>query len=235
MVHRLETAGPLTVDFCGEVHVIEDANTLTFGRTAQLHIDDNPFMHRVVGRFEARHGRWWVANLGSSITIEIFDRQTRSKAIVAPQNDQALPGEDLVVRFAAGPTTYEIDARCKISRNANPKARPSGPETRKSAPVPMTTSQLQLILALAEPSLRAPQEPIRIPPTKQAIQRLNWGTSQFNRKLDNVCDKLTRAGVTGLKATPSDRAVDRRRRLVQHAISTGLVTEDMLRLLDQDD
>lgn len=227
-------AGVLTVDFCGEVYKVSDGSTFTFGRTADLSIDENPYMHRVMARFEARHGRWWVANVGSTIVLEVFDRATRSKATLMPGTDQALPGEDVVVRFAAGPTVYEVDVRSDpIERNHDLPFQPDSGETIRASDLPMTDSQLQLILALAERKLLEPQAPLDIPATKEAARRLGWTTTKFNRKLDNVCDKLTRTGVSGLKAGSGGLAVDRRRRLVEHSVSVGIVDRTMLPLLDE--
>ena len=227
-------AGPLIVDFCGEVHEVEERSTLTFGRLGDLAIDDNPYMHRVMGQFEARHGRWWITNLGSSIVLELFDRTTHSKVSLAPTADQALPGHDVVVRFTAGPTVYEVDVRSNPVERKREFEPVAAGETISVSDLPMTESQLLMILALAERKLRVPQEPLKIPPTKEAAGRLGWPTTKFNRKLDNVCEKLTRAGVTGLKARPGDVAVDRRRRLVEHSISAGLVDISMLDMLDTD-
>src|SRR2546430_1271144 len=52
--------GELTVDFVGERHVVGTDRTFTFGRAADLVIDDaNPYLHRVVGRFAWHDRLWW--------------------------------------------------------------------------------------------------------------------------------------------------------------------------------
>jgi hypothetical protein len=56
--------------------------------------------------------------------------------------------------------------------------------------------------------------------------------TKFNRKLDNVCQKLKKAGVRGLHGGPDRLASDRRSRLVEYAVSVRLVTASDLRLLD---
>lgn len=229
----MTAAGPLTVDFCGEIHEVDEEDTFTFGRLADLSIDDNPYMHRILGRFEARHGRWWVVNLGSAIILEIFDRTSHSKASLTPGSDQALPGNDVIVRFAAGQTVYEVDVRSRAPERPVTEDLGTAFETIRVADLPMTESQLLLVLSLAEGKLRDPHVPLVIPPSKQAAARLKWSTSKFNRKLDNVCEKLSRQGVKGLKAGSGDVASDRRRRLVEHAVSVGLVDESMLPMLDE--
>ncbi|MEP6843532.1 MAG: hypothetical protein ABJA11_08420, partial [Pseudolysinimonas sp.] len=59
-----------------------------------------------------------------------------------------------------------------------------------------------------------------------------WTLTAFNRKLDNVCDKLDRIGVTGLRGGRDNLATNRRLRLVEYAIATRLVTRDDLAVLE---
>ena len=47
-----------------------------------------------------------------------------------------------------------------------------------------------------------------------------------------MCDKLDRVGVAGLRAGGGKLATNRRARLVEHAVSSHLVTPDDLALLD---
>jgi len=66
----------------------------------------------------------------------------------------------------------------------------------------------------------------------EAAQRLGWTQTRFNRKLDNVCDKLDKAGVRGLHGGPTSQAHSRRANLVDWAVSSRLVTADHLPALD---
>ena len=59
--------------------------------------------------------------------------------------------------------------------------------------------------------------------------------TRFNRKLDNVCDKLDRIGVKGLRGGPKQLATNRRARLVEYAVTTRLVTAEDLFMLDLSD
>jgi hypothetical protein len=61
---------------------------------------------------------------------------------------------------------------------------------------------------------------------------LGWSITRFNRKLDNVCDKLSAAGVAGLRGTSSGQATNRRVALVEYAVSTLLVRAADLPMLD---
>ncbi len=73
-----------------------------------------------------------------------------------------------------------------------------------------------------------------IPSSSQAARRLGWPLTTFNRKLDNVADKLDRIGVKGLRGGPDSRATKRRARLVEYAVTSQLVRNDDLYLLDEE-
>ncbi len=70
-----------------------------------------------------------------------------------------------------------------------------------------------------------------LPTSSSAARRLGWTRSKFNRKLDNVCQKLAAQGVRGLHGAPGRLATNRRARLVEHALATRLVTRDDLSLI----
>jgi len=100
--------------------------------------------------------------------------------------------------------------------------------------VVFTDSQKALIVALAEPMLRREGTGFSaIPSSAEAAKRLGWALTRFNRKLDNVCDKLDRVGVVGLRGGAGKLATNRRARLVEHAVTSHLVTPADLHLLEK--
>ncbi len=103
-------AGRLYVDFCGEQLKLAPGDSATFGRDADLVIDDNPYLHRVLGRFEHRDGHWWLDNTGSSTVINLHDRNSANTAVVAPRGTVVLTMADVAVSFVAGRSRYELDA-----------------------------------------------------------------------------------------------------------------------------
>lgn len=233
----MSQSGPLLVDFCGEITSLATGDKMSFGRAADLTVDDNPYMHRVVGQFEHRAGRWWVRNLGSQIVLDVYSSDTRARAQVAPGTDAALVGGSTVISFTAHLSNYEILVSCEPAavEVLEPSVSQDAGATVMGVDLPMTDSQLALVLALAEPSLRSETGQLTIPPSKVAAARLGWSMSTFVRKLDNVCDKLAKAGVRGVKASGSDPATNRRERLVEYSIASGLVKAEMLTLLDEAD
>ena len=227
------TGQSLTVDFVGEAHELGPEDTLEFGRGAELNIDSNPFLHRRVGRFEFRSGLWFLSNVGRSIHLVVVDSDTLSQATVAPGRVIALTFLPATVRFRAGRSTYEILVEGNGIK-ANLAFQPSESlDTVTASSIPLTPSQRLLIVALAEPTLREPTAGLQIPANKQTAARLHWTITKFNRKLDNVCAKLTKAGVAGLHGSPGSLAANRRRALVEFALQSGLVTADDLALIDE--
>ena len=139
--------------------------------------------------------------------------------------------------FSAGPTTYEIDlitAGEDRFSGIDGVHQSTGQTTIGAAP--MTKSQLLLVLALAEPVLRrAGTGAAEIPSSAAAAARLGWPLTKFNRKLDNVCEKLDRVGVRGLRGGRAGGAASNRRTaLVEHAVATLMVTAEDLPMLDQE-
>lgn len=226
------TAHTLTVDFAGELHRLSPGETLEFGRGAELDVDTNPYLHRRVGRFHFRSDFWFLANVGRSIHLVVIDAETLSQATVAPGREIALTFLPATIRFRAGRSTYELllDGTGSESIPADRGSEPR--DTLTVSGIPLTAEQRLLIIALAEPTLRAPSGGIQVPPSRQAAARLLWSITKFNRKLDSVCAKLAKAGVAGLHGAPGALASSRRRTLVEFALQSGLVTIEDLELID---
>ena len=84
---------------------------------------------------------------------------------------------------------------------------------------------------MAETTLRDPHAGADLPTNRAVARRLGWSITKFNRKLDNLCNRFATLGVGGLRGSIDHLATDRRRRLVDHAVESGLVSADELELL----
>lgn len=225
----------LTIDFAGEEYVVGLDEHFVVGRGGNLDIDDNPYLHRRFLEFRYREGFWWVANVGNHLSATLTDTQHLVQAVLAPGASLPVVFSEMIVTFSAGSTTYELLLSHAPELGFDPHpATPSGGDTTLGRPVAMTRSQLQLILALCEPTLsRRGSGRSTIPSNAEAAARLGWAQTRFNRKLDNVCEKLGRVGVTGLRGDAGALATHRRARLVEYAVASRLVTVEMIRLLDE--
>lgn len=228
-------ASTISVEFCGEWYRVEEGEELTIGREADLDVDDdNPFLHRRFLTIVQVESMWWLVNVGSRLSATITDGTGSMQAWLAPGARIPLVFDVTKVVFTAGPTTYDLSVHAdspEFARIAG-KDDPAGETTMGS--VQLTASQKLLILALSEPMLaREGSGMSSVPTSAQAAQRLGWQMTKFNRKLDNVCDKLDRLGVRGLRGGPGKLASNRRARLVEHAVLSRLVVREDLPLLDQ--
>ncbi|MGF3057483.1 hypothetical protein [Microbacterium sp. YY-01] len=224
----------VTVEFAGEYLTVTPGQSFLVGREGDLAIDDNLFLHRRFLEIVHSEGLWWLANVGSRLTATVTDAAGGVQAWLSPGARLPLVFERTTVVFTAGPTTYELVVHA--SRPTFPPSRrlDVGEGDSTIGDVPMTLSQKLLVLALAEPFLlRDGTGMTMIPSSAVAAERLGWTVTRFNRKLDNVCDKFDRIGVPGMRGGARSFATNRRARLVEHAISTRLVTKDDLVLLDQ--
>ncbi|MET0324909.1 MAG: hypothetical protein ABW219_06770 [Ilumatobacteraceae bacterium] len=230
----------LRVEFIGEEVVVELGQDLTFGRQGDLHIDDNRHLHRVLGRFWSRGEGWWLTNEGRSITIQIADADSRSSVMLAPGSEIALSFPNSILRFRAGVTDYEVAVRVpdRYADEHDDDDDPfdaddaeDGGETIGLGDLLLADEQRLLLLALAEGTLRDPHSNDELPTNRAIARRLGWSITKFNRKLDNLCNRFSKLGVGGLRGSIDQLATDRRRRLVEHAVESGLIDRSQLVLL----
>ena len=137
--------------------------------------------------------------------------------------------------FTAGPTTYEVDVHT-VTPHVDAVTQPEVVGGQVTQGVPMLTeSQKLLIVVLAEEILRRDGTGASaIPTSAQAAARLGWSLTKFNRKLDNVCDKLDQLGVSGMRAGGGKLATNRRAKLVEYAVASRIVTRTDLPLIDEE-
>ena len=233
----------VTVVFCGEEHSVSPDTGLTIGRTGDVEVDDNPYLHRTFLVVSFESGFWWLTNTGSTLTATVADEQGLFQAWLNPGARIPLAMRKLIVWFTAGPTTYDFEIHVaspafqSVTADApTERIEPTDGDEVGAATVgrvSLTPDQKLLVVALCEPFLRRREAGTsQIPSSAAAAARLGWTITRFNRKLDNVCQKLADAGTRGLHGGVGKLATNRKARLVEHALSTKLVTEDDLALVD---
>jgi len=225
----------LTLDFIGELIELTPGVTFVIGREGDLVVDDNPFLHRQFLTLSDSSGVWVLSNVGDRLAATISDPEGRLEAFLGPGAALPIVFEETTVRFTAGPTTYELSLRHdEPAFKPNPlRDEPLDDTGTTIGRVDLTNDQKLLILALAESGLQTGGGASAVLPTSaQAAERLGWTTTKFNRKLDNVCDKLSKLGVRGLQGDAGRLASNRRARLVEYALAVRLVTREDLATLD---
>lgn len=223
----------LRVEFCGEEYSATNDQTLTIGRSADIVIDDNKFLHRVLAEFRHANGLWWIDNVGSSIGLALNDDTSTSSARIAPGSSTPIAFDSATLRFEAGGTSYELaldvigsdtsdededdDGAALPDATANPDER-----TATTSHIPLTDDQFTLLVALATPIVND----AAMPTNRLIAASLDWTVTKFNRKLDGLCAKYSKAGVAGLHGSSDRLAKDRRTRLAEHVVEAGIVTQD---------
>ena len=219
----------LVVSFVGDEHRLAEGRQLTFGRAADLVLDDdNLYLHRVVGRFVWWDGYWWVENLGEALELQLLG-EDGSLVRLPPGAQAPLTQPRASVRFSAGGLPYEVEATLPSSpaHAPPPAAPPAGLATTRYGEVTLTGDEKALVLALARPYLLDPSAgPERLPANDEVAAALGWSRTKLNRKLDYLCERLTRAGVRGVQGGRGQLANNRRWVLVQHALVTRLVSPE---------
>ena len=123
----------VTVDFCGERHVVPVAGAVTIGREGDLAVDDNPYLHRHFLRVISDGALCWLVNVGTQIAATVSDPDGMVQAWLAPGARLPIVFRITVVRFTAGPTTYELsiesDEPAFASALSGFEAAPSGDTT----------------------------------------------------------------------------------------------------------
>lgn len=224
---------PIKIEFCGEWYTVEAPHDFFIGREGDLAIDDNPYLHRQFLRIYADRDMWWLGNVGNLLAATVSDSAGAVQAWLASGARLPIVFPVMHVMFSAGSTTYDFTIHTDDEYFS---ATPFSSTTITSTtimPVTLTVSQRQLILALAE-SVLTQAVPGRgeVPTSADAAARLGWSMTTFNRKLDNVCEKLDKVGVSGLRGGKGKLANNRRARLVEYAVTTHLVSVEDLPMLD---
>jgi len=225
---------PIKVEYCGEWYEIADPKDFSIGREADLTIDENPYLHRVFLRIYQDFGLWWLANVGTLLSATVSDATGSVQAWLAPGAKLPIVFPKMHVMFSAGSTTYDFTIHAQEDYYDTTTSATSNAGSTTRMPVTLTSSQRLLIVALAEQVLMH-SVPGRgsIPTSAEAAKRLGWSMTTFNRKLDNVCDKLDKIGVQGLRGGKGKLATNRRARLVEYAVASHLVSVDDVPLLDE--
>ncbi|MFT4188956.1 MAG: hypothetical protein QM621_10290 [Aeromicrobium sp.] len=84
---------------------------------------------------------------------------------------------------------------------------------------------------LAEGLLRRPGSVVDVPSNADAARALGWTVYAYQRMLDSVCEAFAARGVPGLRGVAGKPQTYRRQHLVDHVVSTGVITSADLHLL----
>lgn len=227
--------GACVDDLVGTVVPLTKDRVTTVGRAGDLAFRGNPYLNRHVVGVMWNHGRWWLQSVGAWTSVRYGTTANPLASVLVRGEPVILAGGDTHVVFAAGQTEYEVAIRIPPVESPTltlPRMH-EGAET--IGPRALTLEQLQMLVAFAEPILVRTCVGISEVATMRDVEdRLSWSTAKLRRKLDYLCQKLSEAGIAGLVSESGAPASHRRLRLIEWALSTGVIDRDGLRLLDLD-
>jgi len=219
----------LHVEFIDELTVATPEQPASFGRHADVVVDEaNQYMHRVVGTFFHQDNNWWLVNKSKLGHLTLV-AANGSHSSLAPDAIAGLTDSRGTVRFEAGPSTYEIewsrpDPMVWSAPGEDLVAETTDEMTTQFGVIKLNDEQRQLLAALAERRLTDSTATASDLPSNAAVaHRLGWTLKKLDRKLDYLCARLDREGVRGLRGGKGIEAVERRARLVEHVISSGMI------------
>jgi len=228
------------VEYEGNTVDVDEATGFVIGREGDLPMGDNPYLHRQFLEVAYEHGFWWLSNVGQTLSATVYDPSSSLQAWLRPGGRIPLVFGRIDVLFTAGPLSYSVAIIIDdpLWRD-NPEIVPlplrnsSLNSSTTIGACTWTAAQRLAIVALAEPMLLRDtlQGVAHIPSNVEAAHRLGWTVKRFEKKIDNICAKLDELGVEGVRGGLQAHASARRSRLVEWAVSTGLVTSVDLVLL----
>ena len=171
--------GPITVEFLDDEIVLAHGDALTFGRRADLVIDDNPFLHRVIGRVASREGIWWLQNHGARTVLELRDANSDFLSKIPPSQQIPITSVEMALTFSAGPSNYELlfHQGRPIATGLSGDERP-GTATIDFGVIPFTTDQHLLLVALCENRLLGESA---LPSNRAIARTVGWTITKYNR------------------------------------------------------
>ena len=218
----------LHIFFIDELTVATPGDVVTFGRSGDIELDEaNQYMHRIVGTFFDQDNVWWLANKSRHGNLTLVGNTGRLTRL-PPEAVSAITEPTGVLRFDAGPSTYELGWTLPGQEPLMPPVVDDDGDvsmaTSQFGVVPLNDEQRMLLAALAERSiLDSTVSTSDLPANASVAHRLGWSAKKLDRKLDYLCARLSAEGVRGLRGEKGFEAIDRRSRLVEHAISSGMI------------
>lgn len=198
---------------------------ITFGRSADVIIDDNPFMHRIAGAFVSMHGVWMLQNEGAATSLSLVD-DTGRRVNLPPGARAALTSGHGSVRWRSGHDDYRVDFVVESPPESPPNgAAAPGPATATLVP-PLTGREIDFMVTMARHLLVGSARPV---PTYAEVAHV-WkvSTKTVDNTIQNLKAKLAAAGM------PAPATTDE---LVALLVDTGAIDHRDLQhaALDRDD
>lgn len=202
----------LTICFVGETY--RPTAQLTFGRQADLTLDENSYLHRRAGRFRLLTPSWWLDNLGGRLRLTMVSSDG-SLLDLQPGASSPLLGDRGEVSVTAGPTRYSIEYHLQHRQTPQEEKssfRIGGADTMTYGPI-LTPRELDFVVVMAQGRLTGRLGPV---PSHSEIADI-WGVSA--KTVDNTLQRLR----TKLR-NQNINYVNSSETLIEYLVTQGLVS-----------
>ncbi|GAB2591855.1 hypothetical protein GCM10027168_26260 [Streptomyces capparidis] len=228
----------LKIEVDGTIHSLSGHQELTFGRdsscTVRLDATDLG-VSRIAGRIAADDGFWWITNLSSKRALHIADGNGFTVPLPVarpgwPLSRRAVDQDRLTVLVPGERWTYALTLHADPRPNGAPTSpAPADPYSTRIPVLRLTDARREVLVALVSGYLRPhPHYDPRPCGYDQIAALLGLTRSQVTRRVEDVRDLLTTAGVEGLGGER-----DSRRALCEWLLAARLVTPADLEWLQQ--
>ncbi len=211
----------LRVEFCGEIYRPDVAGDFYIGRTGDLVVDDNPLLHAKLLKLCFAGEFWWIQNVGQRLAAMLATPDGLLNAWLGPGAQLPMVNRELLVRFIAGATTYELNFYLDRLPELWTGCEGGDDGSGEFNGIEFSDEQRLLLLALVEPVINDRFKGVSSSlSSAELARRLGWSIAKLNRKLDTVCEKFESMGVRGLHGAPDRLAANRKVRLIEHLLAT---------------
>lgn len=186
-----------------------------FGRTGEITLGDNPYLHRTLGRFSYvvdttadQESGWTLRNDGGRIALSVSGHPKP----IGPGSSAMLDPSGRI-SFVAGSEQYELRYRLEAERF-------------DLIPPPLGRRHQRVLLALCEPRLRRPDgQRVLVPSVSQIASRVALTLPQVNECINGLSDRHRQSLSDSQPSTDTVNADDTPlESLVRWAVATQMVT-----------
>lgn len=206
------------------------------GRMGDLVVgSDNPQMHRRLLMVSAESRMWRLSNIGRHIPVYITKLNGILLTTLPPGASTIIEWPEFLLTFMAGPHSYYLDCWAEIPHSIELSLHTlQGEETIGLGP--LSDGERLILAALGQDVLRSKTLDYSLMwRNSDVAEYLGWSRKQFDHRLDDLCARFAAHGI-GVTQSITDRApvnaVNRRIKVLQHAIEARLISIDDLSMVE---
>lgn len=192
------TTPMMAVTFLDEVTEVHPGDSLSFGRDADICIDElNTGLHRVAGRLFEAHGWWHLENLGSRMDLLLSRTGSSRSTLLPPGMSCTIIDQHWTVRFEAAQCSYELTGSLSHAPlRAQQFGSPLDVDTAVPpvTPVAFSSTEREVLLVLCQMHDAYQGSRGVLPTDKEIASVLGLRPKSVDNALGRIVNKLRAAG-----------------------------------------